>query len=213
MLRAVLFDNDGVLVDTEALFFQANRDTLTKAGIDLSLDRYVEYALRKGKSCLDLAAERGWSASQISDLRDQRDRAYSAMLAEVPGPMDHVRHTLSRLRGRFRMGVVTTSNAEHFYLVHRRFNLLEYFDFVIAREDYNHPKPNPEPYRAALERMRLSTDECVAVEDSERGLMAANAAGLRCVVVPHGLTRSGDFSKATAILPALSALPSFLESI
>lgn len=112
---------------------------------------YVKYALQRGQSCLDLVAARGWTESQISDVRDQRDRAYSALLADVSGPMEHVRQTLDCLRGRFRMAVVTTSKADDFYLMHRHFNLLEFFDIVITREDHSHPKPNPEPYRVALE--------------------------------------------------------------
>jgi HAD superfamily hydrolase (TIGR01509 family) len=167
MIKALLWDNDGVLIDTEGLFFQATRDVLMVAGIELSRGLYVEYALQQGRSCFDLAADRGCTASQISELRAQRDRVYSAMLADGPGPMKHVRDTLTLLRERFRMAVVTTSKAEHFHLMHRRWGLLEFFDFAITREDYEHSKPSPEPYIAALNRLRLTAKECVAIEDSD----------------------------------------------
>lgn len=137
----------------------------------------------------------------MPDLRDDRDRAYSALLADVSVPMEHVRQTLTRLRGRFRMAVVTTSNAEHFHLMHSRFNLMEFFHFAITREDYDRPKPNPEPYKIALERMRLSAGQCVAVEDSELGLTAAHAAGLRCIAVPGELTKSGTSEKRRRSFP------------
>lgn len=93
MRRAVLFDNDGVLVDTELLFFRATREILRKAGIDLSLDVYVEYALQKGQSCLDLAGARGWNESQISDLRHYRYKLLERMVANMrifiqPTPTD-----------------------------------------------------------------------------------------------------------------------------
>jgi HAD superfamily hydrolase (TIGR01509 family) len=210
MIKALLWDNDGVLIDTEALFFQATRDVLIGAGIDLSRELYVEYALQKGQSCFDLAAARGWSASRISELRAQRDREYSALLLTGPGPMKHVRETLALLRRRFRMAIVTTSKAEHFHLMHRDSGLMEFFEFAITREDYEHSKPNPEPYITALNRLQLAAEECVAIEDSQRGLAAANGAGIRCIVVPSGLTEGGDFRKATKILDSLSALPESL---
>jgi HAD superfamily hydrolase (TIGR01509 family) len=206
MIEALLWDNDGVLIDTEGLFFQATHDVLTGAGIELSRRLYVEYALQQGRSCFDLAVDRGWQPSQISQLRDQRDRVYSAMLADGPGPMKHVRDTLTLLHGHFRMAVVTTSKAEHFELMHRRSGLLEFFEFVITREDYERSKPDPEPYITALRRLQLTAKQCVAIEDSERGLAAASGAGLRCIVVPSALTQGGHFNKASAVLGSVSAL-------
>jgi HAD superfamily hydrolase (TIGR01509 family) len=211
MIKALLWDNDGVLIDTEALFFQATRDVLIRAGIDLSRELYVEYALQKGQSCFDLAAARGWTVSRIAELRAQRDREYSALLVNGPGPMRHVRETLALLHGRLRMAIVTTSKSEHFHLMHRGSGLMQFFDFAITREDYERSKPNPEPYITALNRLQLTAQECVAIEDSERGLAAANGAGLRCIVVPSGLTAGGDFRSATMVLGSLSALPEALE--
>jgi HAD superfamily hydrolase (TIGR01509 family) len=211
MIRALLWDNDGVLIDTEALFFRATRDALMSAGINLSREVYVEFALQNGRSCFELAAARGWSESQISDLRAQRDRAYAVLLGDGLGPMRHVRETLTQLRGRFRMAVVTTSKAEHFHLMHRRSGLLEFFEFAVTREDYHRSKPDPEPYITALNRLRLKGEECVAIEDSERGLAAANAAGLRCIVIPAGLTKGGNFRSAANILDSVSALPAALK--
>src|SRR5437660_10061836 len=108
MIEALLWDNDGVLIDTEGLFFQATRDVLINVGIELSRDLYAEYALQRGWSCFNLAAARGLNASQVSELRAERDRLYSALLADVPRPIKDVRETLTLLRQHFRMAVVTT---------------------------------------------------------------------------------------------------------
>ena len=76
---------------------------------------------------------------------------------------------------------------------------MRYFEFVLAREDFRETKPNPEPYL-------LAPDNCVAVENSERGLAAARAAGLRCLVIPNDMTRACNFRGATAILPRAAAV-------
>ena len=67
-------------------------------------------------------------------------------------------------------------------------------------------KPDPEPYLTALERNGLAADECLVVEDSERGLQAAVAAGIRCAVIPQGLTRTSDFSQAHVVLNDIGEL-------
>lgn len=82
----------------------------------------------------------------------------------------------------------------------------EVFRVVLAREDHSKTKANPEPYQLALERLGLSATGCIAVEDSERGLAAARAAGLRCIVIPNEMTCRCTFSGATAILPGAAAV-------
>lgn len=203
---AVLWDNDGVLVDTEHLYFRATRDVLASIGIELTEEQFIEVSLRLGRSAFDLASERGIDPQRIELLREARNAAYSNLLLETPLVIDGARETLARLHGRIVMGVVTSSRREHFDIIHRASGLLPYFDFVITREDYERSKPHPDPYLTAIERHRLDPSACVVVEDSERGLASATAAGLRCLVVPNRLTRGGDFRRATGVLGSLGEL-------
>ena len=111
------------------------------------------------------------------------------------------------------MGIVTSSRREHFEVIHAGTNLLPYFDFVLMREDYTHSKPDPEPYLTAMAQNGLSAEECVVIEDSERGLRAALAAGLRCIVIPQGLTRGLDFTGALAVLDDIRQLPPLIDQL
>jgi HAD superfamily hydrolase (TIGR01509 family) len=124
-----------------------------------------------------------------------------------------VLETLKALHGRLRMAVVTSSQRQHFDTMHGGIGLTEYFEFVVAREDCGKTKPNPEPYLLALERLGMSADSCVAVEDSERGLAAARAAGLRCLVIPTEITWVCSFQGATAILPEAAAILDAVPSL
>jgi len=210
MMKAILWDNDGVLIDTEALYFQATRDVLGSAGVELSRERYVEWSLRQGRSSFDLLREQGRTPAQIAELRLQRDQAYSGMLANGLGMMDGILEVLTLLRAKFRMAIVTTSRREHFELMHQRSNLSQFFEFAVTREDYGRSKPHPEPYLTALERLQLSAQECIVIEDSERGLAAANAAGLRCIVIPNSMTIGSAFGDAAMVIPDAAALPDAL---
>ena len=213
MIEAILWDNDGVLVDTEEMFFVATRATLAGVGLDLTREQYIEFALNSGRSAFDLLEARGWSADQILRLRGERDLAYAAMLCGGCVAMDGVIETLARLKGRARMAIVTTSLRKHFDLAHRASGVREYFDLILAREDYRLSKPHPEPYLTALDRLSVAGERCIAVEDSARGLRSALAAGLRCVVVPNRFTKGSRFDGAIAVLDDVRALPVLVESL
>lgn len=206
MLEAILWDNDGVLVDTERLFFESTRRTLATIGIPLTQEQFLDLSMRQGRSAFDLAMERGWSKEQVTNLKRERDLLYSELLRKQTRVLPGVAETLKSLQGRMRMAVVTSSQRQHFDVMHAEIGLTGYFEFVLAREDCGQTKPNPEPYLRALERLGIRAEACVAVEDSERGLAAARAAGLRCLVIPNEITRGCSFQGATAILPGAAAI-------
>jgi HAD superfamily hydrolase (TIGR01509 family) len=210
MVEAILWDNDGVLVDTEGLFFQATRSTLARAGVDLTPELYLDYAMRQGRSTLDLVAARGWSPEQVDALRDARNLMYANLLRTERSVFPKVLQILQALSGKVRMAVVTSSRREHVEIAHERNGLAGFFEFILAWEDYQYSKPHPEPYQMALQRLNLPAERCVVIEDSERGLASALAAGLRCVVVPNELTQGCAFQGATAILRDLTAVPAFV---
>lgn len=96
--------------------------------------------------------------------------------------------------------------ALHVDLIHRTTGLRKYFDFVLTASDYSRVKPDPEPYLRAVERSGVGREACVAIEDSERGLESAKAAGIRCIVVPSALTRGRTFAGAHRILGSVSEI-------
>jgi HAD superfamily hydrolase (TIGR01509 family) len=206
-VKALLWDNDGVLVDTEELYFRATRDVLSEVGIDLSRDLFIHISLEQGRSAFDLAVEQGVSQEVITRLRDDRNKRYSELLRKGVRVLDGVENTLRQLHGKLLMGVVTSSRREHFEIIHNVTGLLRYFDFVLTREDYRKSKPNPDPLLTAMRRNGLRPEHCIIVEDSERGLAAAKAAGIRCIVVPIYLTRDSDFQGAYRVLDSIRQVP------
>jgi HAD superfamily hydrolase (TIGR01509 family) len=212
VVKAVFFDNDGVLVDTEHLYFKATQHVLATAGVHLTEDEYVELFLVQGHGAWDLAESRGVPASDIDRLRDERNALYSDWLTRAPLVAAGITAVLDALRGKYVMGVVTTCSREHFEVIHRRSGLLEYFDFVLLPGDYPRKKPHPDPYLTAVQRSGVEAAACVAIEDSERGLMSATAAGLRCLVVPTLLTRGRRFAGAHTVLSTVTDIPAVLST-
>ncbi|MBN2201061.1 HAD family phosphatase [bacterium] len=211
MIRAIFWDNDGVLVDTERLYFEATRRVLESVGVALTESTFIETLMVRATGPWHLAVDRGFPESRIPDLKRERNAVYSKLITEsdiaVPGALETVR----RLHGRAAMAIVTSSRREHFRIIHEKTGILQYIDFVIDAEDTTRYKPEPDPYLKALDRSGLSEAECLAVEDSERGLASAVAAGIRCVVIPRGLSRGGRFEGAWKVLSDIAEVEGVVE--
>ncbi len=209
--KAIFWDNDGVLVNTEHLYFQANRETLASIGVELTTKLYHDLFLMQGRGAWHLAPPGSLRPEDISRLREQRNARYSELLQQEDLLIDGVKEVLQTLHGTYHMGIVTSSRKEHFEIIHRSTDILRYFEFVLTGENYTNLKPEPEPYLLALEQTGYHKDECVVIEDSQRGLIAAQRAGLQCIVIPHKLSQYGHFERAYRILNNISELPTALS--
>jgi HAD superfamily hydrolase (TIGR01509 family) len=203
-VRALLWDNDGVLVDSEQLYFEVTRDVMATAGVVLTDDQYRDLFLVQGRGAWHLCAERGLPAEEIVRLRTLRNDRYSAGLQNGSLALPDVGGVLAALHGRYPMGCVTSSRRDHFELLHARTGFLRYFDFVLTAHDVERVKPDPELYVKAVARSGVAAGDCLAIEDSERGLQAARAAGVPCLIVPTPLTRGGAFEGAVAVLDRIT---------
>ena len=95
MIHALLWDNDGVLVDTEPLYFRATRELLAEVGVDLTREHFADLSLRQGRSCFDLAAALGDAAGALESLRGRRNERYAALLRAGIEPLPGVPECLS----------------------------------------------------------------------------------------------------------------------
>jgi beta-phosphoglucomutase-like phosphatase (HAD superfamily) len=120
----------------------------------------------------------------------------------MPGAAEAV----ARMARHFAVAVATNSNQSDTELALERTGLRPHFDAVVTREQYEHPKPAPDAFLTAARAVGVPPARCLVVEDSERGVRAAVAAGIRAVAVPNEWTRGSDFAMATRRLEGLSEL-------
>jgi HAD superfamily hydrolase (TIGR01509 family) len=206
----ILWDNDGVLVDTEFWYFEATRRALAELGITLERQTYLQ-RMAQGQSSWDLAAAAGIDADRIAMKRQQRDCWYEEHLLREDIDIPGVEPMLEKLSKTHKMAIVTTSTRTHFDLIHSNRQLIRFMDFALTREDYISSKPDPEPYILALNTFGASAAECLVVEDSQRGLQAAIAAGIDCIVVYNAFTAGHDFSGARHRLNSIEELPGIID--
>ncbi|MEZ5504227.1 MAG: HAD family phosphatase [Halioglobus sp.] len=210
MKKYILWDNDGVLVDTEFWYFKATQRALAELGIALEKEAYL-HRMVHGLSSWDLALGAGIDSHTVTIKRAQRDMYYREYLArediEIPG----VREVLEALAATRKMAIVTTSTRTHFDLIHANRDLVRHMEFVLTREDYGASKPHPEPYLLSLRKFGAKAENALVIEDSQRGLQAALAAGIDCIVVYNEFTSSHDFTGANHLLNSIGELPGIID--
>ena len=209
-VKAIFFDMDGLLVDTESLSFESAREVLAGVDVKISKEWYIRENLGQGKSSLSLARDKGISEKEIEQLRTRRKELYRQLLSRTVEPLDGVPEVLSLLQDRFVLAIVTSSQRDNFELVMEKTGLAHFFDFVITGDDVTKLKPDPEPYLRALGMSKQDKQYCLVLEDSLRGVQSAKAAGLKCYAIPDALTREQNFSIADRVLTSIHELPPLL---
>ena len=203
MVDTILWDNDGILVDTEGTYYRATKEVMADLGYDLKPEEYVEHFLLQGNGAWHLLSD---DPAQVRTWRDIRNERYGELLSEGVMVIDGVREALDALAGRYRMAVCTSSRRDHFDIIHQETGLLDYFDFVLTSDDVAVTKPEPDLYLLGLEKAVRAPEQCVVVEDSERGLRAAHAAGIECYIIPTDWTAASDFGLAAGVLDSAREL-------
>ncbi len=209
MKKYILFDNDGVLVETETWYFRANVEILKQMNIILDEKRYLQIMV-KGESAFLLAVEHGFTDMQVEKAKDKRNALYQYYIRTEDIEIKGAKEVLEDLSQKYKMGIVTSSRREDFELIHASRGITKNMDFVLCSKEYPRSKPHPDPYLKGLEIFGGKKEEAIVVEDSQRGLSSAFNAGIECVIVDNHFTMSHDFSNATHRIRDLSELERLL---
>lgn len=210
--RFILFDNDGVLVETEKWYYEANVKALKQLNITLELDTYLKIMARGG-TAWELAFEKGVSKDIVNKQRDKRELYYQNFLRTKNIEIQGVKPLLKKLSKKYKMAIITTSRRVDFELIHKNRGIINYMDFSLCVEEYAKAKPAPDPYLAGLKKFNAKKEETIVVEDSQRGLSSAYNAGIDCVIVYNEFTKSHDFSKANYHIEKLEQLYKLLSTL
>lgn len=208
-IQALVFDFDGLIVDTEGPIFRAWQRIYREHGQKLPRERWLTIigtAAGPFDPLLDLRQRTGEPLQQ--DELDVLERRYYKEATAIQQLLPGVESYLADARRLGLKTAVASSSTSSWVTDHlERFGIHEHFDAILCREDVSRTKPDPELYQRALERLAVSGPQTIAFEDSSNGIRAAKAAGLFCVVVPNPLTADLDLTQADLRLESLEAVP------
>jgi HAD superfamily hydrolase (TIGR01509 family) len=213
-IKAVIFDLDGVLMDTELLAFRAWQQKLSTIGFMLEdYDFRAMLGLDAQQTVAYIQARTGL-ATGFQSLMDEHEKLMLSILEDDIEPV-HGAHDL--LKDLFTQGypLAVASNSSKSYISRalKGLRLDRFFQFAIGREQVKNGKPAPDVYLAAAAALSTAPLQCLAVEDSSVGVKAAVAAGIRCLAVPAPSLPKNDFSQAYAVFDSLPSLHSALAAI
>lgn len=211
MIRALVFDFDGVIADTEAPEFEAWRATWLDYGHELHLDEWVQCIGTNdpaGWHPLEQLAARvgaGFDRDEANERRRARHRpAIAALEAPMPGVIDLLAQ--ARAAG-LKTAIASSSDDAWVPPLLEQLGLVDHFEHLALFDGTCPAKPAPDLYLRACAALGVTPSEAVAIEDSPNGVAAAKAAGMWCVAVPHAITRGLDLSAADVVVDTLAGLP------
>lgn len=204
-MSGVIFDLDGVLIDSEGLQHKAYSRILERYGVSVTQDEYARHWIAQGRGP-EYAVEKYGIPLEPDEIRAQKHPIYREILRAEVTLMPGVLAALERLSPRFPIALATNSKADEVAFVMDHFGLRPHFAALISRERYERAKPEPDAFLAAAQALEREPGQCLVVEDSRRGVLAATRAGTPVAAVPNEWTRQSDFSSATRVLAGLDEL-------
>jgi HAD superfamily hydrolase (TIGR01509 family) len=208
---AIIFDMDGVLVDSEPLGLEAMRRVMARHGVTYTEEDNNEFLGRTTlEECQILTARYGLEAD-ARDLTTQYVDVLVGLIRDRPRPMPGVPAVLEQLgRAGYRMALASSAAPAVIAENVRALDLARLFEAIVSGTEVARGKPAPDVFIETARRLGLPAHACLVVEDSRNGLLAAKAAAMACVVVPCDATRHQDFREADHRLRELGDLPALL---
>jgi HAD superfamily hydrolase (TIGR01509 family) len=208
---ALIFDMDGLMIDSERLYFAAEREMAAFYGKEIRDEQLWPLMGRKPIESLRLLREILKVDMPAEELFAWRNRLMLDKMRHDLGAMPGLVEILDAFRGRLKLAVGTGAQQEFLDIALDTLRIRPYFDVLQTADAVERGKPDPEIYILTCRRLGLPPGECVVLEDARNGVLAGKAAGCRVIAVPNDYTRGQDFSAADWIEPDLFAAATRIE--
>lgn len=210
---ALIFDMDGLMIDSERLYFAAEREMAAQFGMTLRDEQLWPLMGRKPIESLRLLRGILGIDTPAEELLEWRDRLMLEKMRRELGAMPGLFEILDAFRGRLKLAVATGAQREFLDIALDTLRIRPYFDVLQTADGLERGKPDPEIYIRACRGLGLPPAQCVVLEDARNGVLAGRAAGCPVIAVPNDFTRGQDFSAAGWVEPDLFAAARRIETL
>ena len=206
-IRALIFDFDGLILETESAAYQAWAEIFREHGVELAPERWSDIIGADFRFDVHAHLEELTGRTMDRDATRKRRNARRDELLAVERILGGVAELFGEARGQgMKVGIASSSPRDWVCGHLERLAFMEGWDAIVCRADVERAKPAPDLYLKAVELLGVAPGEAVALEDSPNGIASAKAAGLRVVAVPNPLTAPLDLRAADALVPSLAGM-------
>jgi HAD superfamily hydrolase (TIGR01509 family) len=197
-MKAVIFDMDGVLIDSEPLWKIAEVTAFKKVGIDLTTTDCEETVGLRMDEVVQLWYDRvGWTGRSLKEVEDDVIDILIAQIKEKGQALTGVQETLSLLKSKgFKIGLATSSADRILQVVLDKLEIRSYFDVLQSAEHEEYGKPHPAVFITTAKKLGTAPNQCLVIEDSFNGVLAAKAARMKVIAIPE---KTHDFDQRLKI--------------
>jgi HAD superfamily hydrolase (TIGR01509 family) len=223
MIRAVIFDFNGILADDDPIHMQALRRVAEEEGLTFTEDDYMQHYLPlNDRDCFQELWQknaRKLRAGELDDLISRKSVYYFGAIEQKNVLFEGAASAIRAAAGRGPVAIASGARIGEIRHILGSAGLLDSFSTIVAAEDVQHGKPDPEPFRLAFERLRKSCEtllpsECVAVEDSIGGIQSAHGAGMSCLGVAHSYSRARlEEARPRWVIDSISDFAGWLNTV
>lgn len=207
MAEAVIFDLDGILVDTEHYKFKAWQEAFRTLGVEITWEEFRREFVVEGASFVEFLERRDYEEEFIEDdVRPVANRYFLKSIEEEVPAMPGAVEVLGRLHEEYALGLASNSYWLYVDKLLEKFEMKRYFKAIANGSEVENLKPSPDVLYLAAEKMGVDPEVCVVIEDAPKGIVAAKNAGMKGIAIPTEDTQSGDFSQADLILTSLDEI-------
>ena len=203
-MKAVIFDMDGVLIDSEPLHFKGSRKVLKKFGNELTWDVYKKCIGTTMKKSMEIYIKEFKLDVPVDELMKLCDNAFVEEVKKNCVAKEGAYSLLKCLVGRITIALASSANESQIDMILKGLKIKQYFSIIISGEHFEESKPDPRVYIETAKNLQVNPRECIVIEDSEAGLHAAKDAGMKCVIVRTAYTKDSDMSRADHIIDSLN---------
>lgn len=205
-IKAVLFDMDGLMIDSEPLNFKAWKSVFETYSINLKEDefnqRYVGISDKEGTEDMVTRYKLSISAAELSQVKRSIYKQFlQTQLVPKPGLINLL---INLQKKEYKTAIGSGSSLEEIQMVVKKLDIFHLINTFVSAEEVSKGKPAPDIYLEVAKRLKVNPNECLVLEDAAPGVKAAKAAGMMCFAIPSRETKGHDFSLADKILNSLS---------
>lgn len=213
MIQAVIWDMDGVIVDSEPFHIQAETETFKKYGIAWNEEKASEFFGKRMRDLFETIVARYYLSQSWQEVFMTHKKTLQHFYQNLIPLTPHVKETLTKLKEQnYLLGLATSTLQELAEIVIEKHNLQSFFEACVFGDRVQHGKPDPEIFLKTAEKLLVQSRDCVVIEDSVNGFKAAQAASMFVIGYQSSHNRHQDFSLADYVIDDLRIIPEYVGS-